>query len=61
MNYALTNKVCLNMKGQLITSSEHVKLLGVNIDNSLKCDTHVKELPFVFVAFFHTALSKLQQ
>ena len=39
-----TNKLCLNMKGQLIPSSEHVKLLGVNIDNSLKFETHVKEL-----------------
>ena len=32
------------MNGQLIPSSEHVKLLGVNIDNSLKFETHVKEI-----------------
>ena len=37
-------KLCLNMNGQLIPSSEHVKLLGVNIDNSLKFETHVKEI-----------------
>ena len=35
------NKLCLNIKGQLIPSSEHVKLLGVTIDNTLKFDTHV--------------------
>ena len=33
-------KLCLNMNGQLIPSSEHVKLLGVNTDNSLKLETH---------------------
>ena len=37
-------KLCLNMNGQLIPSSEHVKLLGVNIDNSLKFETNVKEI-----------------
>ena len=37
-------KLCLNKNGQLIPSSEHVKLLGVNIDNSLKFKTHVKEI-----------------
>ena len=37
-------KLCLNMNGQLIPSSEQVKLLGVNIDNSLKFETHVKEI-----------------
>ena len=37
-------KLCLDMNGQLIPSSEHVKLLGVNIDNSLKFETHVKEI-----------------
>ena len=35
-------KLCLN--GQLIPSCKHVKLLGVNIDNSLKFETHVKEI-----------------
>ena len=35
------NKLCLNINGQLIPSSEHVKLLGVTIDNALKFDTHV--------------------
>ena len=38
------NKLCLNINGQLIPSSENLKLLGVNIDNSLKFETHVKEL-----------------
>ena len=37
-------KLCLNMNGHLIPSSEHVKLLGVNIDNSLKLETHVEEI-----------------
>ena len=37
-------KLCLNINGHLIPSSEHVKLLGVNIDNSLKFETHVKEI-----------------
>ena len=37
-------KLCLNMKGHLIPSSEHVKLLGVNIDNTLKFETYVKEI-----------------
>ena len=35
------NKLCLNINGQLIPSSEHVKLLGATIDNTLKFDTHV--------------------
>ena len=34
------NKLCLNINGQFIPSSEHVKLLGVTIDNTLKFDTH---------------------
>ena len=39
------NKLCLIMKDQLIPSSQHViKLLGVNIENSLKFETHVKEI-----------------
>ncbi len=38
------NKIFLSMKGQLIPASDHVKLLGVKIDNSLKFEIHVKEL-----------------
>ena len=38
------NTLCLNINGQLITQSEHVKLLGVTIDNSLKFDTHVQSI-----------------
>ena len=30
------NKLCLNINGNLITSSNQVKLLSVNIDNSFK-------------------------
>ena len=37
-------KLCLYKDGQLIPSSKHVKLLGVNIGNSLKFETHVKEI-----------------
>ena len=37
-------KLCLDMNGHLIPSSEHVKLLGASIDNSLKFETHVKEI-----------------
>lgn len=32
------------MKGQLIASRKHVKPPGVNINNSLEFETHVKEL-----------------
>ena len=35
------NNLCLNIIGQLIPSGEHVKLLGVTIDNTLKFETHV--------------------
>ena len=38
------SKLCLNISGNLIPSSNEVKLLGVNIDNSLKFQAHVKEL-----------------
>ena len=38
------NKLCLNINDQLTPSSEGVKLLGVNIDNSLKFETHVREM-----------------
>ena len=38
------SKLCVNINGLLIPSSKQVKLLGVNIDNSLKFDTHIKEL-----------------
>ena len=38
------NKLCLNINGQLITPSEHVKLLGVTIDNALKFETLVQSI-----------------
>ena len=38
------SKLCLNISGNLISSSNQVKLLGVSIDNSLKFQAHVKEL-----------------
>ena len=38
------SKLCLNITGLLIPSSKQVKFLGVNIDNSLKFDAHIKEL-----------------
>ena len=34
----------LNIGGQQVKQSEQVKLLGVQIDNSLKFDAHVEEL-----------------
>ena len=37
------SKLCLNINGLLISSSKQVKLLGVNIDNSVKFDAHTKE------------------
>ena len=37
------SKLCLYMNGLLIPSSKQVKLLGVNIVNSLKFEAHVKE------------------
>ena len=38
------SKLCLNISGNLIPPSNQLKLLGVNIDNSLKFEAHVKEL-----------------
>ena len=38
------NELRLNINGQLITPSEHVKLLGVTIDNALRFDTHVHRI-----------------
>ena len=38
------SKLCLNINRRLIPSSKQVKLLEVNIDNSLKFDAHFKEL-----------------
>ena len=38
------SKLCINISGNLTPSSNQVKLLGVNIDNSLKFEAHVKEL-----------------
>ena len=37
------NSLCLNIDGQKMKQSEHVKLLGVQIDNKLNFDVHVKE------------------
>ena len=38
------SRLCLNINGLLIPSSKQVKLLGVNIDNSIKVEAHIKEL-----------------
>ena len=38
------SNLCLSINGLLIPSSKQVKLLGVNIDNSLEFDAHIKEL-----------------
>ena len=38
------SKLSLNINGLLIPSGKQVKLLGVNSDNSLKFDGHIKEL-----------------
>ena len=38
------SKLCLNIKGHLISSRKHVKPLGITIDSSLKFEAHVKEL-----------------
>ncbi len=38
------NSFILNIGGQEVKQSEQVKLLGVQIDNSLTFDAHVKEL-----------------
>ena len=40
----INNSLCLNIDGQRVKQSEHVKLLGVQIDNKLHFDKHVKEL-----------------
>ena len=40
----LTIPYFLNFDGQKVTQSEHVKLLGVQIDNKLHFDMHAKEL-----------------
>ena len=40
----IINSLCLNIDGQKIKQSEHVKLLGVQIGNKLHFDKHVKEL-----------------
>ena len=36
--------LCLNIDGRKIKESEHVKLLGVQIDNKLYFNVHIKEL-----------------
>ena len=38
------NSLCLNINGQKINHSEHVKVLDVQIDNKLHSDMHVQEL-----------------
>ena len=38
------SRLCLNFNGLFIPSSNQVKLLGVNIDNSLKLEAHINEL-----------------
>ena len=38
------SKLCPNINGLLIQSSKQVNLLGVNIDNSLWLEAHIKEL-----------------
>ena len=38
------SKLCRIINGLLIPSSKQVKLLAVNIDNSLKVEGHIKEL-----------------
>ena len=40
----ISNSLCLNIDGKKVRQSEHVKLLGIQIDNKLYFDMHVKEL-----------------
>ena len=40
----INNSLCLNIDGQRVKQSEHVKLLGVQIDNKFHFDKLVKEL-----------------
>ena len=40
----INNLLSLNIDGQKIKQSEHVKLLGVQIDNKLNFNVHIKEL-----------------
>ena len=40
----INNLLCLNIDGQKIKQSEHVKLLGVQIGSKLNFNVHVKEL-----------------
>ncbi len=44
LGFKSRKKLCLNIKSQLIPTSEQVKLLGIDIDNTLKFEAHVKEL-----------------
>ena len=37
-------RLCLNIEGNKISATDCVKLLGVEIDNKLKFDKHVKTL-----------------
>ena len=47
------SKLCLNVSGLLIPSSKQVKLLVVNIDNSLKFEANIKELCRMVNQKFH--------
>ena len=38
------HKLRLNIEGEKISSTEHVKLLGIEIDNQLRFSKHVKTL-----------------
>ena len=44
LGLTINNFLCLNIDGQKIKQSEHIELLGVEIDNKLNFDMHVKEL-----------------
>ena len=44
LGFKVNNFLCLNIHVQKINQSEHVKLLGVQIDNKLNFDMHDKEL-----------------
>ena len=40
----IKNSICLNIDWQTVKQSEYVKLCGVQIDNKLHFDMHVKDL-----------------
>ena len=43
LGFTSNSFLCLNIDGQKIKQSEHAKLLGVQIDNKLNFDMHLKE------------------